>query len=70
MGIFTPHNPLSDGGQSDRLDDIKAQYAGGAITQDQYNELMATESVTKNFIRLKFAGLAVLLGTIGFFILW
>jgi len=70
MGIFNPQNPVSDGGQADRLDDIKAQYAGGAITKEQYDDLMATESVTTGFLRLKYGGLAVLLGTIGFFLLW
>ena len=70
MGIFTPQNPVSDGGQADRIDDIKAQFAGGAITKEQFDDLMAAESVTTNYLRLKYAGFAVLLGTIGFFLLW
>lgn len=70
MGIFNPQNPASDDGYADRLDDIKAQYAGGSITKTQYDELMATEAVTASFLRLKYAGLAVLLGTVGFFLLW
>lgn len=63
-------NPFSDGGQSGRVDDIKAQYASGAITQDQYNELVGMESVTSNFLNLKRVGALVLFGTIGFFLIW
>lgn len=67
MGI---HNPLSDDGQKGRIDDIKAQYADGAITKEQFDDLMSDEGVTSNYIALKRAGLAVLLLTVGFFMVW
>lgn len=67
MGIFTPSNPLSDGGLAGRIDDIKAAYASGKITKGQYDELMADESATASFIGMKRAGLAILLLTVGVF---
>ena len=70
MGIFTPQNPVNDGGQSERLDDIKAHYASGDIDKEEYDDLMASEDVTSAYLRLKYAGLTVLLGTVGFFLIW
>lgn len=68
IGEIRPENPLGDGGRSDRVDDIKAHYASGEITQDQFNELMASEGATLNYIRLKRLGLAALCATVAFFI--
>lgn len=64
MGIFS--NPAGSDGQSDRINDIKAKYAAGEISQDHYNDLIADEAVTSKHLVLKRAGLAVLLGVIGF----
>ncbi len=70
MGTFNSHNPAGDGGHADRVADINAKYADGAISKEQFDELMGYEGVTSNFIQLKRAGLAVLLVTVGLFIVW
>lgn len=70
MGIFTPQNPLSSGGRSARIDDIEAQRASGALTKEEFDDLMGDEAVTSRYIKLKYAGLAVLVGTVGFFMIW
>ncbi len=67
MGI---QNPFGDNGQSGRADDIKAEFASGAITQEQFDDLMSDEGVTSNYLNLKRAGLGILLFTVGAFILW
>ena len=53
-----------------RVDDIKAQFADGAITKEQFDDLMGDESVTSNYLNLKRAGLTILLLTVGFFMVW
>jgi hypothetical protein len=73
MNLFndtSTDSPWSDGGQSDRIDDIKAEFAAGELTKEQYDDLMADESITANYIRLKRAALAVLCAGIGFLLLW
>ena len=69
IGEIRPENPVGDGGRSDRVDDIKAHYASGEITKDQFDELIASEATTLNYIRLKRLGMVALLATVGFFIL-
>jgi len=56
--------------QDERLSNIKAGYAAGEITQEQYDELLADEQTTAHYIRLKRVAMAVFLGTIGFLMLW
>ena len=73
MNLFKniqPEAPWSDGGQSDRLDDIKAEFAAGELTKEQYDDLMADEANTANYIRLKRVALAVLCAGVGFLLLW
>jgi hypothetical protein len=70
FGEIQPEAPWSDGGQIDRLDDIKAVFAAGELTKEQFDDLMADEAVTANYIRLKRVALAVLCAGIGFLLLW
>jgi len=69
IGEIRPENPVGDAGHSVRIDDIKANYASGDITKEQFDELMGSEATTLNYIRLKRLGMAALLATVGFFIL-
>ena len=64
MNLFKnihPENPFSDAGQSDRLDDIKAAFANGEISQEEYADLLADEQSTASWIQLKRGALIVLL---------
>lgn len=75
MSLFSklnihPENPAGDGGQSDRIDDIKATYAAGEITQEQYADLMGDEGVTSNYIFKKRVALALLCAGIAFLTIW
>ena len=75
MSLFSnlninPENPAGDGGQSGRIDDIKASFAAGEITQEQYDDLMGDEAVTSNYIFKKRVALALLCAGIAFLTLW
>jgi hypothetical protein len=70
FGEIKPEAPWTDNGQGDRLEDIKAEYAAGEITKEQYDDLMTDESITANYIRLKRVALAVFCAGIGFLLLW
>lgn len=52
-----------------RRGDIEAAYANDEITKVQFDDLMADERSTENYLRLKRVALAVLLGMIGFLFL-
>jgi len=70
MSLFNSNrNPAGDGGQKDRVTDIRASFAAGELTQDQYGGLMKEEELTAKYIRYKRAGIMVLLATIGIFLL-
>ena len=62
-------NPFGDDGQSGRIDDIKQAYATGAITQEQYNDLLSDEGAVSQSLTFKRAALGLLLATAGFFFL-
>lgn len=69
IGEISPQNPVGDADHSDRVESIKAHFANDSITKEQFDDLMGDEASTLNYIRLKRLGAAVLLATIGFFIL-
>jgi len=59
------HNPFSDNGQFSRIDDISSERAAGAITQEQFEDLMQDEKATAGWIRLKRAAAFILCAGIG-----
>lgn len=63
-------NPVSDGGQAGRVDDIKSEYANGSITQEQYNDLMDDEATTRGYVQLKRVAAFTLCALVGFFVIW
>lgn len=65
FGKIEPQNPLGDMGQANRIDDINAERAAGAITQEQFEDLMQDEKATAGWIRLKRAAAFILCAGIG-----
>lgn len=63
-------NPISDGGQAGRLDDLKQVYASGAISQEQYNDILSDEEGASKALTFKRTALGLLLATVGFFVLF
>ena len=67
MGNF--NNPLSSNGQSERIRDISDAHASGAITQEQYEELIQAEETTSKYLQLKYLGVAMFVALIGFLLI-
>ncbi len=65
IGKIEPESPFSSQGQSQRIDGINAKRAEGAITQEQFEDLMKDESVTSGSIRLKRMAAFILFAGIG-----
>jgi len=65
FGKIEPQNPLGDMGQANRIDDIKAKRSEGAITQEQFDDLMKDEGATTWFVRQKRLAAFVLFAGIG-----
>lgn len=55
--------------QKERVENIDAAHASGDVSSDQRDELLGVESNTTSYIKLKYAGLAVLSFTVALFFL-
>ena len=58
-------NPVGDGGQSKRLEEIESAYAQGAISHDQYEDLLEDEKSTGDWVFVKRAAFGALCLGIG-----
>lgn len=56
-------------GQTDRIANIKAEYANSRLSNDQYNELIADEEAVRASLRIKYAAGAVICLIVGIMLL-